>query len=148
MPGVPRHTGEIVGVSLKCMRTEKCRNLERVKGIEPSYSAWKAAALPLSYTRAARSPVRQWWRRLDSNQRRLSQRIYSPSPLTTRALLQSADGDLLRGISPIPENIPAARNPRSALWPQGSGVSTAARAFFVAVINEKGCHRQSGATSL
>ena len=29
-------------------------NLERVKGIEPSYSAWKAAALPLSYTRAPR----------------------------------------------------------------------------------------------
>ena len=28
--------------------TEK---LERVKGIEPSYSAWEAAALPLSYTR-------------------------------------------------------------------------------------------------
>jgi hypothetical protein len=27
------------------------RKLERVKGIEPSYSAWKAAALPLSYTR-------------------------------------------------------------------------------------------------
>jgi hypothetical protein len=27
-------------------------SLERVKGIEPSYSAWKAAALPLSYTRA------------------------------------------------------------------------------------------------
>ena len=25
--------------------------LERVKGIEPSYSAWKAVALPLSYTR-------------------------------------------------------------------------------------------------
>src|SRR4051794_30770615 len=30
--------------------------LERVKGIEPSYSAWKAAALPLSYTRVVRSP--------------------------------------------------------------------------------------------
>jgi hypothetical protein len=28
--------------------------LERVPGIEPGYSAWKAAALPLSYTRAAR----------------------------------------------------------------------------------------------
>jgi hypothetical protein len=28
------------------------KGLERVKGIEPSYSAWKAAALPLSYTRA------------------------------------------------------------------------------------------------
>src|ERR1700730_14697887 len=27
------------------------KKLERVKGIEPSYSAWKAAALPLSYTR-------------------------------------------------------------------------------------------------
>ena len=27
------------------------RNLERVAGIEPAYSAWKAAALPLSYTR-------------------------------------------------------------------------------------------------
>ena len=27
------------------------RAVERVKGIEPSYSAWKAAALPLSYTR-------------------------------------------------------------------------------------------------
>jgi hypothetical protein len=29
--------------------------LERVAGIEPAYSAWKAAALPLSYTRAALS---------------------------------------------------------------------------------------------
>ena len=28
--------------------------MERVKGIEPSYSAWKAAALPLSYTRIGR----------------------------------------------------------------------------------------------
>ena len=28
--------------------------LERVKGIEPSYSAWKAATLPLSYTRIER----------------------------------------------------------------------------------------------
>ena len=30
-----------------CQRGE----MERVKGIEPSYSAWEAAALPLSYTR-------------------------------------------------------------------------------------------------
>jgi hypothetical protein len=28
--------------------------LERVKGIEPSSSAWKAVALPLSYTRGTR----------------------------------------------------------------------------------------------
>ena len=27
------------------------KRLERVMGIEPTYSAWKAAALPLSYTR-------------------------------------------------------------------------------------------------
>jgi hypothetical protein len=33
--------------------------MERVKGIEPSYSAWKAAALPLSYTRMPFSmPIR------------------------------------------------------------------------------------------
>src|ERR1051326_656035 len=59
--------------------------LERVRGIEPPSSAWKAAALPLSYTR---KPGGGWWRGLDSNQRRLSQRIYSPSPLTTRAPLR------------------------------------------------------------
>jgi hypothetical protein len=29
------------------------RGMERVKGIEPSSSAWKAVALPLSYTRAS-----------------------------------------------------------------------------------------------
>ena len=34
------------------VRTKLLSLLERVKGIEPSYSAWKAAALPLSYTRA------------------------------------------------------------------------------------------------
>ena len=76
--------------------------LERVAGIEPAYSAWKAAALPLSYTRgsrcdALRGPA-EWWRGLDLNQRRLSQRIYSPSPLTTRAPLQSAAGAMQRGI--------------------------------------------------
>ena len=32
-------------------RAKSLKRLERVKGIEPSYSAWKAAALPLSYTR-------------------------------------------------------------------------------------------------
>jgi hypothetical protein len=31
----------------------RLRALERVPGIEPGYSAWKAAALPLSYTRIA-----------------------------------------------------------------------------------------------
>jgi hypothetical protein len=35
------------------------KTLERVKGIEPSYSAWKAAALPLSYTRMSDQVSRQ-----------------------------------------------------------------------------------------
>ncbi len=34
----------------KCS-TPELQQRKRVKGIEPSYSAWKAAALPLSYTR-------------------------------------------------------------------------------------------------
>src|SRR5262249_45228416 len=79
--------------------------LERVKGIEPSPPAWKAGALPLSYTRApaagpgdrrrrilafrsdrASQPEteanraeanRNWWAEQDSNLRRLSHQIYS-----------------------------------------------------------------------
>ena len=41
-PGIGANEGSIIFL----------QSLERVKGIEPSYSAWKAAALPLSYTRA------------------------------------------------------------------------------------------------
>jgi hypothetical protein len=37
--------------SLRKIHSKPLKSLERVKGIEPSYSAWKAAALPLSYTR-------------------------------------------------------------------------------------------------
>ena len=40
--------------------------LERVKGIEPSSSAWKAVALPLSYTRRIRFPSLPITRRLYS----------------------------------------------------------------------------------
>jgi sulfur carrier protein len=32
-------------------RKSGARQLERVKGIEPSYAAWEAAVLPLNYTR-------------------------------------------------------------------------------------------------
>ena len=37
--------------------------MERVKGIEPSSSAWKAEVLPLNYTR------KEWWLRTESNRR-------------------------------------------------------------------------------
>ncbi len=50
-------------------------------GIEPTYSAWKAAALPLSYT-GLTCVHRSDWAGEDSNLRRLSQRIYSPPRLT------------------------------------------------------------------
>ena len=109
--------------------------LERVKGIEPSYSAWKAAALPLSYTRIAILSVRPlcrpsgnrrsddrlpakarsregWWRGLDSNQRRHSQRIYSPSPLATRAPLRGH-----RKIDTGPETVGNLRQPARASDP-------------------------------
>ena len=39
-------------------------HLERVKGIEPSQPAWKAGALPLSYTR---SYFVLWWDQQGSN---------------------------------------------------------------------------------
>jgi hypothetical protein len=43
-------------IAEKCDPTAKClKTLERVKGIEPSSSAWKAVALPLSYTRIGTS---------------------------------------------------------------------------------------------
>ena len=107
--------------------------MERVRRIELPSLAWKAIALPLSYTRipstiiapadgpivhstapqCSTSPHRNvrhpdrhhnqhiwrlddtqiwrtwWWRELDSNQRRHSQRVYSPSPLATRASLRN-----------------------------------------------------------
>jgi hypothetical protein len=42
-PGVTQNAG--------LPRPKPLKTLERVKGIEPSSSAWKAVALPLSYTR-------------------------------------------------------------------------------------------------
>ena len=75
--------------------------MERVAGIEPAYSAWKAAALPLCYTRRVYlEPVgsdfrKQWWRGLDSNQRTHSDQIYSLAPLTTRPPLRENSPQLL-----------------------------------------------------
>ncbi len=39
------------GASLGGYRN-KAKNLERAKGIEPSYAAWEAAVLPLNYARS------------------------------------------------------------------------------------------------
>ena len=55
--------------------------MERVAGIEPASSAWKAEVLPLNYTRRITA---LWWWGKDSNLRRLSRQIYSLIPLTTR----------------------------------------------------------------
>ena len=47
-----RDAGQAAGLLRRLVLNAKSRRkLERVEGIEPSYSAWKAAALPLSYTR-------------------------------------------------------------------------------------------------
>ena len=46
----------------ECSTTELQQLVDkRVKGIEPSYSAWKAAALPLSYTRGQKQWDEQGW---------------------------------------------------------------------------------------
>ncbi len=52
------------------------------RGSNPRPSAWKADALPLSYSRW------RWWADVDSNHGRHSQRVYSPPPLATRASAQ------------------------------------------------------------
>ena len=38
-------------------RSSLSENLERAKGIEPSYAAWEAAVLPLNYARERRQPT-------------------------------------------------------------------------------------------
>ena len=63
--------------------------MERVMGIGPTPSAWKAEVLPLNYTRDNTDPWDSvfstlWWRGKDSNLRRQSRQIYSLIPLTAR----------------------------------------------------------------
>ena len=87
--------------------------MERVMGIEPTPSAWKAEVLPLNYTRLALPDAAEvwrypgptntfialsegfWWRGKDSNLRRLSQQIYSLPPLTAREPLQNPESRIL-----------------------------------------------------
>src|SRR3546814_14606831 len=49
------HRRACIGAVWHMQRNDRKRQgLERVAGIEPAYSAWKAAALPLCYTRPPR----------------------------------------------------------------------------------------------
>ncbi len=70
--------------------------MERVAGIEPALSAWKAEVLPLNYTRLPR----KWWRGKDSNLRRLSRQIYSLIPLTAREPLLREGAHFAHGLPP------------------------------------------------
>ncbi len=104
--------------------------LERVMGIEPTPSAWKAEVLPLNYTRGLKgspsnrvsvrsppgAPARlgsarvTWWRGEDSNLRRLSRQIYSLIPLTAREPLRNkrrSIGSRQLSVNPDTEAAPA-----------------------------------------
>ena len=69
-------------------------NLERVKGIEPSSSAWEAAALPLSYTR--RRPASYPFRPAASSRNRRADARSRPA----RGAEPGADGGALLGLHP------------------------------------------------
>ena len=119
--------------------------LERVKGIEPSYSAWKAAALPLSYTRITpgnapeyRLPAVARWLWLDifsiqatgldsENGGRCRTRTYEgvASGFTVRPLCRSGQSPtLLLTVKVRPATA-------SALWPLAFALSTLTPPIFL-----------------
>jgi hypothetical protein len=68
---------------------------ERVMGIEPTQPAWKAGALPLSYTRV------QSWFRLDPCYRRAGRKSHGHPPRCDRAILIPGTAMLVRRHSPL-----------------------------------------------
>ncbi len=68
-------------------------NLERVKGIEPSYEAWEAAVLPLNYTRVKRIVVFSC-----QNSRRLETVQSGDQPMSSEDL-RDRNGNLLGRIT-------------------------------------------------
>src|SRR5438046_7272573 len=62
--------------------------MERVEGIEPSWPAWKAGALPLSYTRSKQTKYFGGGSRIRTCVD-IRRQIYSLLPLTARPSLQT-----------------------------------------------------------
>ena len=92
-----------------------------MKGIEPSYSAWKAAALPLSYTRKTIThPCLENGRCRIRTYVGVSHRIYSPTPLATRATSPNSKTRIMfknksrrRDLNPRPADYKSAALPLS-----------------------------------
>ncbi len=66
------------------LAAEKPRYWSGKRDSNPRPSAWKADALPLSYSRSSHCKDSRWWRGEDSNLRRHRRQIYSLFPLTAR----------------------------------------------------------------
>ncbi len=82
LSGLEPPTSRLSGVRSNQLSYRPIIVMERVKGIEPSTSAWKAEVLPLNYTRI----YFKWWREQDSNLRTRWERIYSPPRLANFAI--------------------------------------------------------------
>jgi hypothetical protein len=50
---------------MNCQQIKSGSHLERAKGIEPSWPAWKAGTLPLSYARVDRTEMQNATKSLD-----------------------------------------------------------------------------------
>src|SRR6266487_4003476 len=79
--------GHLVPESGPAAASFRPRNWSGKRDSNPRPSAWKADALPLSYSRSTRCLLVRWWRGEDSNLRRHRRQIYSLFPLTTRVPL-------------------------------------------------------------
>ena len=96
--------------------------VERVKGIEPSPPAWKAGALPLSYTRAARKVSCAGFR---SRSSRRAGRIRTGDPLLPKQVRYQAAPQPGWALSQTPRSIGRIRlqrelRLRTAILPAGS----------------------------
>ena len=80
----------------------------------PRPSAWKADALPLSYSRSSRCTRKVWWRGEDSNLRRLRRQIYSLLPLTAREPLRGDGRCKAGGTAPGIEELAKGLEPPTA----------------------------------